>query len=117
MVQVPQRENVQTRLRDRGIETLIHYPIANHKQEAYTEYVNRSLPLTERLADTVLSLPMGPHLSQANVDEVGQALADALRTLAWARARASARSQPLGQLDRREGALRCRPKPPSLYVK
>jgi dTDP-4-amino-4,6-dideoxygalactose transaminase len=79
VVQTPHRERVQAHLRALGIETLVHYPIPNHKQEAYANMGDAySLPITERLADTVLSLPMGPHLSQTDVDRVCDALTDAL---------------------------------------
>lgn len=79
VVRVSNREHVQEHLRDRGIQTLIHYPIANHKQEAYADaYADCDLPITERLAETVLSLPMGPHLSTAAIDEVCSALSDVL---------------------------------------
>ncbi len=79
VVQLAGRAAVQAHLRERGIETLIHYPIPNHRQEAYgTTYAACALPIAERLADTVLSLPMGPHLSERDVDEVCDALVGAL---------------------------------------
>lgn len=65
----PQRNTLQTRLRDNGIETLIHYPIPPHKQEAYRSMQSYSLPLAERLSREVLSLPIGPHLSIEAVEE------------------------------------------------
>jgi dTDP-3-amino-3,4,6-trideoxy-alpha-D-glucose transaminase len=79
VVQVSGREHVQAHLRARGVDTLVHYPIATHRQEAYAAaYGSYRLPVAERLADTVLSLPMGPHLSDGDVDEVCEALAGAL---------------------------------------
>lgn len=79
VVRVSHRTNVQAGLRDKGVETLIHYPLPTHKQEAYRDsYASYALPITERLADEVLSLPMGPHLSEADVDEVCDILSDVL---------------------------------------
>lgn len=57
------RDALQQHLADRGIQTLIHYPIPPHRQAAYREWNARSYPLTERLHQQVLSLPMGPTLT------------------------------------------------------
>jgi dTDP-4-amino-4,6-dideoxygalactose transaminase len=79
VVQVAGRTAVQARLRALHVDTLVHYPIPTHKQTAYAAtHASYRLPLTERVADEVLSLPMGPHLSDDDVDEVCAALADAL---------------------------------------
>ena len=61
----PQRDALQQALAKEGIQTLIHYPIACHLQEAYRSMGRGpgSLPIAEQLAREVLSLPMGPHLS------------------------------------------------------
>ena len=57
------RDELQVYLRDRGVQTLIHYPIPPHKQECYFgEWENLSLPITERLAVQELSLPISPTL-------------------------------------------------------
>lgn len=63
------RAALQARLEAAGIGSLIHYPIPPHLQGAYAElgYAPDDLPLAQRLAAEVLSLPMGPHL-----DEVAQ---------------------------------------------
>jgi len=59
-----------------GIGTLIHYPIPPHLQQAYADLglPRGSYPLAETLADTVLSLPIGPHVSAEAVDEVAAAV-------------------------------------------
>lgn len=59
------RDRLQARLADAGIGTLIHYPIPPHRQEAYADLgLGRgSLPIAEAIADSALSLPIGPHLS------------------------------------------------------
>jgi dTDP-4-amino-4,6-dideoxygalactose transaminase len=58
------RENFRQYLGDEGVQTIIHYPIPPHKQEAYSEWNNKSFQITENIHDEVLSLPMGPHISE-----------------------------------------------------
>ena len=55
-----------------GVGSLIHYPIPPHLQEAYADLKQGkgSYPLAEELAETVLSLPMGPQMELDTVDEV-----------------------------------------------
>lgn len=66
-----QRDELQSFLKDRGIQTLIHYPIPPHKQECYKgEWENAVFPITERLAQQELSLPMSPTLSESEIKEV-----------------------------------------------
>ena len=59
-------------LRERGVNTIIYYPIPIHRQPAYAElgYGPGSLPVTEQLASEVLSLPIFPELSTAQQDHV-----------------------------------------------
>jgi len=66
----------QADLRGHGVNTIIYYPIPIHRQPAYAElgYRPGSLPVTERLASEVLSLPIFPELSTAQQDHVLQAL-------------------------------------------
>lgn len=72
VVRLAERDAVQRRLADSGVETLIHYPIPPHLAGAYAGLglPPGSLPVAERLASDVLSLPMGPHLTDAQVDHV-----------------------------------------------
>lgn len=66
-----QRDKLQSFLQDRGIQTLIHYPIPPHKQECYKgEWENAVFPITERLAQQELSLPMSPTLSKSELKVV-----------------------------------------------
>lgn len=65
-----QRDDFQQYLKDNGIQTLIHYPIPPHKQECYKEWNNISLPITERIHNQELSLPMGPTLLLSDVDYI-----------------------------------------------
>jgi dTDP-4-amino-4,6-dideoxygalactose transaminase len=81
------RSSARNRLRDelaaRGVQTLIHYPIPPHRQAAFADTQSSfgALPLAERFADEVLSLPIGPQLSSAAVDRVISAVLDAARHL------------------------------------
>lgn len=68
------RDALQARLTSAGIGTLIHYPIAPHRQAAYAGEIATPLPLAERLANEVLSLPMGPHISEDDAATVIAAL-------------------------------------------
>ncbi|GAB6192083.1 DegT/DnrJ/EryC1/StrS family aminotransferase [Desulfocastanea catecholica] len=68
VVQTQQRDALQAELKKAGVETLIHYPIPPHKQNAYATMKNDTYPIAERLANEVISLPMGPHLSKEEVE-------------------------------------------------
>ena len=61
------RAHLQEYLTNNGVQTLIHYPIPPHKQIAYKEYNQMSFPLTEKLHDTVLSIPISPVLTDTEV--------------------------------------------------
>jgi dTDP-4-amino-4,6-dideoxygalactose transaminase len=65
VVRHPRRAELQAHLARSGIETLIHYPVPPHLSQAYSELglARGSFPRAERLAETVLSLPMSPHLT------------------------------------------------------
>lgn len=69
-----ERDRLQRHLADCGIETLIHYPIAPHRQECYNEYASLSLPVTEELHRTELSLPIGPTMSSEEAAQVIEAI-------------------------------------------
>lgn len=77
VVRHPQRDALQSELQAHGIQTLIHYPIPPHRQQAYSSLGIRreELPIANRIADEVLSLPIGPHLST----EEQAAVVDAVR--------------------------------------
>jgi dTDP-3-amino-3,4,6-trideoxy-alpha-D-glucose transaminase len=78
VVRHAQRNAFAQRLRAYGIETQIHYPVPNHFSGAYREeFGHISLPVTEKICGTCLSLPMGPHLTDAHVDQVVEAVRSA----------------------------------------
>lgn len=62
-VRCADRAALQAHLVAAGVSTLIHYPIPPHKQQAYSEMNGQSLPITERIHEEVLSLPIGPTMS------------------------------------------------------
>jgi dTDP-4-amino-4,6-dideoxygalactose transaminase len=81
-VRHPRRDALQERLREQGVDTLIHYPLPPHLTGAYAaEYAGRGLPVAEQLGDEVLSLPMGPHLPLADAHRVADAVRDAVAAL------------------------------------
>lgn len=70
VIRHPQRDKLQKYLLDNGIQTLIHYPIPPHKQLAYREWNNLSLPVTEKIHNEVLSLPVSQVMTEDEVDRV-----------------------------------------------
>lgn len=64
------RDSLQRYLADRGVQTLIHYPVPPHKQKCYLRYASMSLPVTESIHRRELSLPMSPVLADSDVAEV-----------------------------------------------
>ena len=70
------RDELQRFLKERGVETLIHYPIPPHQQEAFDGVLSRGelrygpLPIAEKLAKTELSIPMGPAMTDEQVTYV-----------------------------------------------
>lgn len=65
-----QREALQQYLLNHGVQTLIHYPIPPHKQQAYKEWNNLNYPISEQIHDEVLSLPIGPTLSAVDAEKI-----------------------------------------------
>jgi dTDP-4-amino-4,6-dideoxygalactose transaminase len=65
VIRVADRASLEAHLRARGIGTMIHYPVPPHRSAAYagTSAAAERLPVADRLATTVLSLPIGPHLA------------------------------------------------------
>jgi len=74
VIRTKSRESLRTYLRERGIGTLIHYPVPVHRQPAYANRLsgNRPLPRTEEAAGQILSLPMYPELTADQVQTVAR---------------------------------------------
>jgi len=70
VIRHPLRNELQKYLTEKGIQTLIHYPIPSHKQKAYKDWNCFSLPLTERIHREVLSLPLSQVMDTHEMDLV-----------------------------------------------
>lgn len=74
VIRTEDREALQKYLSEKGIQTLIHYPIPPHKQKALPHWNDWSFPLTEKIHREVLSLPMSPVMTSEEIDSVIRAL-------------------------------------------
>jgi len=72
VIQTKKRDELQAYLLKNGIHTLIHYPVPPYAQKAYAEYNHLSphFPISNRMSNEVLSLPIGPHLSEKEVEYI-----------------------------------------------
>ena len=66
----PSRNRLQQYLKDNGIETMIHYPIPPHQQQAYKEWNERHYPITEFIHQQELSLPCNPAMTDEEVYQI-----------------------------------------------
>jgi dTDP-4-amino-4,6-dideoxygalactose transaminase len=82
VVRVAGREDVRAELAERGIQTGVHYPVPCHQQPPLRRFAERPLPVAERAAGEIVSLPMFPHMTDRQVDYVCESLAAALRATA-----------------------------------
>lgn len=74
VIRTENRDQLQKHLEEKGIQTLIHYPIPPHHQEAYSYLKDLQLPITEKIHTEVLSLPMSPVMTDEEVSTVIQTL-------------------------------------------
>ena len=70
VLKVEKREKLQSFLQERGISTIIHYPIPPHQQDCYSNVSFDGLELTENLSKRVLSLPMFPGITEEEIEYV-----------------------------------------------
>ena len=70
VVRTKERDAFQQYLADNGIQTLIHYPIPPHKQACYPAWNNQSYPITEKIHNEVLSLPMNPVMAEEEIEKI-----------------------------------------------
>jgi len=70
VVRVKNREDFILHLQKNKIGSLIHYPIAPHKQQAFPEYNNLRFPITEKIHREVVSIPISPVMDEEEVDKV-----------------------------------------------
>ncbi len=85
VIRAPHRDRLQNWLRERGVATGIHYPIPGHLQKALAGlgYREGDLPATETICQEILSLPMYPELTDAEIDYVAEAIHDFYRQWAF----------------------------------
>jgi len=78
VIEAPERDRVRAALNDAGIETGIHYPVPVHLQKAYAHlgYRPGDVPVTEKLCQHCLSLPIYPELSKEKIFTVASILLD-----------------------------------------
>jgi dTDP-4-amino-4,6-dideoxygalactose transaminase len=76
VVRTQNRAELQAQLEKAGVQTLIHYPIPPHLQQAYADmgHARGDFPIAETLADEVLSLPIGPHMTMDQARQVVDAI-------------------------------------------
>nr|WP_315150308.1 DegT/DnrJ/EryC1/StrS family aminotransferase [uncultured Flavobacterium sp.] len=74
VIRAKERDDLQNYLLDNGIQTVIHYPIPPHKQKAFSSWNNLSFPITEKIHDEVLSLPISPVMTDDEVDYIVEIL-------------------------------------------
>lgn len=79
VIRISKRDSLQDRLAKAGIGTLIHYPVPPHLQQAYADLgiAPDALPIAARLANEVLSIPIGPHLSEAQARYICNVIGEA----------------------------------------
>lgn len=76
VIRTNKRDELQKYLIDNGIQTLIHYPIPPHKQDAYKEWNNESYPISEQIHNEVMSLPISGVQSLEDTKKVVQVMND-----------------------------------------
>ncbi|GBO48885.1 DegT/DnrJ/EryC1/StrS family aminotransferase [Pectobacterium versatile] len=76
VIKCENRDQLQEYLTNKGIQTLVHYPIPPHKQNAYSELNKKSLPITEEIHNEVISLPISPVMTDREVNIVVEAVND-----------------------------------------
>jgi dTDP-4-amino-4,6-dideoxygalactose transaminase len=79
-VRVPERDELISSLKERGIQSAVHYPVPIHLQKAYQHlgYATGSLPISERIALELISLPMFPELTEEQIATVALAVREAV---------------------------------------
>lgn len=79
VIRCPQRDELQQYLIKQGIQTVIHYPIPPHRSDAFKSHHAQSFPIAEKLSGEILSLPCGPHFSEAQIIRCAEMIVEFLR--------------------------------------
>lgn len=70
LIRTEKRDELHAYLTENGVQTLIHYPIPPHKQEAYKDWNSQSFPISEKIHQEVLSLPISPVMENEEIAKV-----------------------------------------------
>ena len=70
VIRTSKRNELQKYLSEKGVQTIIHYPIPPHKQKAFQEWNKLHFPVTEQIHNEVLSLPIGSHLENDEIQTI-----------------------------------------------
>lgn len=70
VIRIEYREEFAQYLLSEDIQTLIHYPLPPHKQEAYSQWNELCFPITEKIHEQVVSLPLDPTMSDQSIQRV-----------------------------------------------
>ena len=83
VIQVPERDDLLTRLKDAGISGGIHYPVPLHEQPAYRhmQHSPEDFPVTHEVAANIVSLPMFPEITQEQCQAVARVVAEHVRAV------------------------------------
>lgn len=73
-IRTPERDHLREYLSRAGIETMVHYPVPPHRQRAYSEWNDRTYPISEQIHREILSLPMSPVMTEEEVRRVIEVL-------------------------------------------
>ncbi|QYK69596.1 DegT/DnrJ/EryC1/StrS family aminotransferase [Paenibacillus sp. S02] len=76
VVRVKNREGFAEFLRSKEIQTMIHYPIPPHRQQAYSEWSNKSFPISEQIHSEIISIPLSPVMTMDDAKCVVEAIND-----------------------------------------
>jgi dTDP-4-amino-4,6-dideoxygalactose transaminase len=81
VIQAPDRAALRESLSAAGIETGLHYPVPLHLQEAYVDlgYTKGKFPVSERLSEHILSLPMHPYMNNSDIEQVTSVLSESIQ--------------------------------------
>jgi dTDP-4-amino-4,6-dideoxygalactose transaminase len=74
VLMVENRERFQKYLTDNGIQTLIHYPIPPHKQEAYKEWSTHRYPISEKIHEQIISIPISPVMPVEDAEYIARVI-------------------------------------------
>ena len=75
-IRIQKRKEMQKYLLNNKIQTLIHYPLPSHKQSAYKEWNNDTYPITEKIHNEILSLPISGIQSLKDTKKIAQVIND-----------------------------------------